>query len=81
MGEACTVHGFRSSFKDWARALSGFDDEVSELCLAHVNSDETRAAYARDGLIDKRRMLLAAWDNYCAGKAQADNVIQMRKVA
>ena len=81
MGEACTVHGFRSSFKDWARALSGFDDEVSELCLAHVNSDETRAAYARDGLLDKRRMLLTAWDNYCAGKAQADNVIQMRKVA
>ena len=79
MGEACTVHGFRSTFKDWARSLSGFDDEISELCLAHINNDQTRAAYARDGLLDKRRLLLTAWDNYCAGKAQADNVIQMRR--
>ena len=81
MGEACTVHGFRSTFKDWARSLSGFDDEISELCLAHINNDQTRAAYARDGLLDKRRLLLTAWQDFCAGKAHGDNVIQLRKVA
>lgn len=53
----------RSSFKDWKRCNVGhrFADEVSELCLAHVNSDATRAAYARDELIDLRRVLLGEW--------------------
>ena len=41
-------HGFRSTFKDWARSTTSFADEVSELALAHVNSDATRAAYARN---------------------------------
>lgn len=62
-----TPHGTsRSSFKDWVRAnLSHrFSDEVSELCLAHVNSDATRAAYARDELMDLRRQMLDEWINY-----------------
>lgn len=65
----CTPHGFRSSFKEWARETQGaaFADEVSELCLAHVNSDETRAAYARDGLLDLRRQMLNKWAAFCYG--------------
>jgi integrase len=62
-----TPHGTsRSSFKDWVRNNLGhkFGDEVSELCLAHVNSDETRAAYARDELIDLRRVMLGEWIVY-----------------
>jgi len=62
-----TPHGTsRSSFKDWVRNNLGhrFGDEVSELCLAHVNSDETRAAYARDELIDLRRVMLGEWVIY-----------------
>jgi integrase len=54
-------HGFRSSFKDWARNRTRFADEVSELALAHVNSDKTRAAYARDGLLEQRTQMMAKW--------------------
>lgn len=69
MGEAVTAHGFRSAFKDWARAEQGtaFADEVSELCLAHVSTDATRAAYARDGLLTQRAELLSRWAAYLTG--------------
>lgn len=59
-------HGFRSSFKDWARNLTNYPDEVSELALAHVNSDATRAAYARDALLGPRKSLMKDWAEYCA---------------
>ena len=59
-------HGFRSSFKDWARSATGHADEVSELALAHVNSDQTRAAYARDQLLPKRAKLMRDWAKFCA---------------
>jgi integrase len=67
MKAPCTPHGFRSSFKEWAREVQGaaFADEVSELSLAHVNSDETRAAYARGMLLDWRRKLLTKWAAFC----------------
>jgi hypothetical protein len=62
-----TVHGFRSAFKDWCRTERGtiYADEVSELCLGHVNSDATRSAYARDQLLSLRAKLLADWADYC----------------
>lgn len=76
MGADCTAHGFRSSFKDWARSMTAYDDEVSELALAHISSDQTRAAYARDGLIDKRRLMMNDWAQYCEhGQKIKDNVI------
>lgn len=69
-----TAHGFRSTFKDWCREFTAYPDEVSELALAHVNSDATRAAYARSELIDKRRLLMADWEHYCAhGHAKQDS--------
>lgn len=69
-----TVHGFRSVFKDWAREHTAYADEVSELALAHVNSDATRAAYARSQLIEKRRLLMGEWENFCYhGIAVEDN--------
>lgn len=71
MKVAAVPHGFRSSFKDWARNRTSYADEVSELALAHVNSDATRAAYARDGLLPQRARLLAEWARYCAGSAPA----------
>jgi len=63
-GRNVTAHGFRSSFKDWARMRTSYPDEVSELQLAHVNSAATRAAYARDELIDKRRQMLSDWETF-----------------
>lgn len=65
MGYDATVHGFRSSFKDWARNRTAYPDEVSELALAHVNSDATRAAYARDELLPQRARLMADWATFC----------------
>ena len=58
-------HGFRSTFKDWARSSTSYPDEVSELALAHVNSDATRAAYARGELLPKRTRLMRDWAKYC----------------
>lgn len=64
--EIVVPHGFRSSFKDWARNLTPYADEVSELALAHVNSDATRAAYARDELLALRAPMMQEWADYCA---------------
>ena len=59
-----TPHGFRSSFKDYARTLPQYLDEVSELALAHVSSDATRAAYARDALLEQRAALMRDWGKF-----------------
>jgi integrase len=66
-----TQHGFRSTFKDWARSCQGavYADEVSELALAHVNTDATRAAYARDELMPLRANLMKDWAQYCYARA------------
>ncbi|MGJ8682628.1 tyrosine-type recombinase/integrase [Paraglaciecola sp.] len=70
IGYDVTAHGFRSSFKDWSTECTSYPDEVSELALAHVNNDKTRAAYARSQLIDKRRLMMDDWDNYVNGVEQ-----------
>jgi integrase len=66
-------HGFRSSFKDWARSSTNFPDEVSELALAHVASDATRAAYARDELLPQRAKLMQQWAKHCGTVRTADS--------
>lgn len=64
--EVAVPHGFRSSLKDWARNETQYADEVSELALAHVNDDATRAAYARDELLGLRSALMSDWATFCA---------------
>ena len=78
MDVAAVPHGFRSTFKDWCRSSTAFADEVSELALAHVNSDATRAAYARDELLPQRKQLMQAWAKHCATIATKANVISIR---
>ena len=56
-----TVHGFRSTFRDWAGETTGFPREVIEAALAHGIKDKAEAAYARSDLFDKRRTLMDAW--------------------
>jgi integrase len=70
-----TTHGFRSSFKDWARERTNFPNEVSEAALAHVIGDETERAYARGDLFEKRRKLMDAWANYCAKPTQTSATV------
>ena len=61
-----TVHGFRSTFRDWAGECTSHAREVAEMALAHVRSDKTEAAYARGDLFEKRRRLMAEWADYCS---------------
>jgi integrase len=64
-----TVHGFRSTFRDWASETTGFPHEVCEMALAHVIGNKAEAAYRRGDLFDKRRKLMEAWAGYCARRA------------
>lgn len=59
--DGLTVHGFRSTFRDWAAERSNFPREIAEAALAHVISDKTEAAYQRGDLLEKRRKLMTAW--------------------
>ncbi|MFC5460726.1 tyrosine-type recombinase/integrase [Massilia niabensis] len=62
-----TIHGFRSSFRDWCAEVVGnsFPREVCEHALAHSLPDGVEAAYRRGDLLEKRVMLMQAWANYC----------------
>ena len=63
-----TMHGFRSSLKDWAAEETEFPNEVSEMQLAHGIGSEVEAAYRRGDLLEKRRTMMNAWSSYCLGK-------------
>jgi integrase len=65
MGLNITVHGFRSTFRDWAAEQTDFPSEVVEMALAHAVGDKTEAAYRRGDLFDKRRRLMDAWAEFC----------------
>jgi integrase len=69
-----TVHGFRSTFRDWAAEQSTFANEVVEMALAHKIEDPTEAAYRRGDLFEKRAKLMQAWADYC-GRAQTDATV------
>ena len=60
-----TVHGFRSTFRDWAAECTAYPGEVCEMALAHAISDKVEAAYRRGDLFEKRRMLMLDWAKYC----------------
>lgn len=61
MGVAATVHGFRSTFRDWVAETTNAPHEVAEMALAHAVGDKTEAAYRRGDLFEKRRKLMRQW--------------------
>lgn len=63
-----TVHGFRSSFRDWAAEVSSFPHEVCEMALAHTIPNKAEAAYRRGDLLEKRRELMEAWALFCLSR-------------
>lgn len=71
MEQDCTVHGFRSGFRDWAAECTGYAHEVCEMALAHVIGNKSEAAYRRGDLFDKRRRLMADWASYCGNGGTA----------
>lgn len=64
-----TVHGFRSTFRDWASETTHFHGDVVEMALAHKIESDTEAAYRRGELFEKRKELMAAWSAYCESAA------------
>ena len=65
-GGKSTVHGFRSSFRDWAAEMTGIPGEVVEAALAHSIANKVEAAYRRTNYLEKRRPLMDAWASYLA---------------
>jgi len=80
-GTSATVHGFRSSFRDWAAERTSFPREVAEMALAHAIPNAVEAAYRRGDLFEKRRRLVDAWADYCAKPDSKGVVTPMKKNA
>jgi integrase len=76
--EAATVHGFRSTFRDWAAECTNFANEVCEAALAHVIENKAEAAYRRGDLFEKRRKLMDAWAAYCTTPS-TEKVVAFRR--
>jgi len=70
-----TVHGFRSSFRDWAGDATHFPREIVEQALAHTIGDEAERAYRRGTAIERRRVLMNTWADYLTGSAS--NVVPL----
>ena len=78
--KSITVHGFRSTFRDWAAETTSYPNFVVEMALAHTVGDAVEAAYRRGDLIAKRARLMADWAKYCAARpaGAANNVTPIR---
>lgn len=70
-----TVHGFRSTFRDWAAENTAYSHEVVEMAMAHTISNKAEAAYRRGDLIKKRRRLMCDWANACYGSSINDSSV------
>lgn len=74
-----TVHGFRSTFRDWCAETTNYPADVAEMALAHTLRDKTEAAYRRGDLLEKRARLMADWARYCSKPAVPAKVIDIRE--
>lgn len=72
--DTVTVHGFRSTFRDWAGNRTSFPRELAEHALAHVIGDKTEQAYRRDDALERRRPMMEAWSAFCSHRREADVV-------
>ncbi len=73
-----TVHGFRSTFRDWAADLTGYPNHVAEQALAHTIGSAVERAYRRGDLFEKRVRLMADWSRFCLNPTPAGSVVPMR---
>jgi integrase len=70
-----TVHGFRSTFRDWCSEQTNYPREVAEMALAHTVGDKVEAAYRRGDLFEKRKRLMDAWAAFCAIGGTRDGIV------
>lgn len=77
-----TVHGFRSSFRDWVSEETEFSPELAEMQLAHTISNRVERAYRRGNLLEKRRKMMEHWSNYCQGESSTRliSMIPIKKI-
>jgi integrase len=78
MGEKVTVHGMRSTFRDWAGDCTHHSHDVMEKALAHAIKNAAEAAYNRAKALAKRRALMEEWSAYCQSAPVTGNVIKLR---
>lgn len=76
-----TVHGFRSTFRDWAAESTAYSHEVVEMALAHTINNAVERAYRRGDLFEKRRQLMVDWASYCANNATAGETVALLRPA
>jgi integrase len=76
-----TVHGFRSSARDWAGESTAFPHDICEMALAHARENKVHGAYQRGELLTKRRKLMDAWAAYCAKPAASGSNVREFKRA
>jgi integrase len=77
-----TVHGFRSTFRDWAADMTSYPNHVVEMALAHAIGDKVEAAYRRGDLFIKRRRLMEDWDKYCGQPVvRSANIVAIHRTA
>ncbi len=69
-GIGATLHGFRSSFRDWCAEATDTPREIAEACLAHAVRNRVEAAYARTDHLDRRRDVMARWSDFVGGVSQ-----------
>ena len=75
-----TVHGFRSSFRDWCGDTTSFPREIAEAALAHTIGNKVEVTYRRGDALERRRELMAAWEQYCTAPV-GGNVVELRREA
>lgn len=68
--EDVTIHGFRSSFRDWCGECTNEPREIAEMALAHEVGNEVERAHRRGDALDKRRKLMEQWSDYLLGANQ-----------
>lgn len=76
-----TVHGFRSTFRDWSAESTAYPRDVCEMALAHVIEDKSEAAYRRGDLLEKRTRLMNDWADFCDTARGTGAVIPINRVA
>jgi integrase len=68
--DGVTVHGFRSTFRDWASEAANAPREVAEMSLAHKVGTDVERAYARSDLLERRRVLMGQWSGFVSSNSK-----------
>jgi len=69
-----TVHGFRSSFRDWTAEKTDYPHELAEMALGHVLKNKVEAAYRRGDMLEKRRHMMEDWAGFCTRQGELGRV-------